>query len=60
MSGRAVRPAYRATTRTEQPLSCVSAGQGLFAGTACRNRTDDLIRLIPDEGVVGVGVAVPG
>lgn len=41
MSGRAVRPAHRATTRTEPPLPCVSAGQGLFAGAACRNRTDD-------------------
>lgn len=43
MSGRAVRPAHRATTRTEPPLPCVCAGQGLFAGAACRNQTDDLI-----------------
>lgn len=33
----------RATTRTEQPLICISAGQGLFIGAACRHRTDDLI-----------------
>lgn len=28
VSGRAVRPAHRATTRTEPPLPCVCAGQG--------------------------------
>jgi len=59
VSGRAVRPAHRATTGTEQPLPCLSAGQGLFAGAACRNRTDDLITsaLRPaDTGDFQVGV----
>ena len=32
MSGRAVRPAHRATTRTKPPLPCASAGQELFGG----------------------------
>ena len=36
MSGRATRSAHRATTRTEPPLPCVSAGQGRFAGATCR------------------------